>query len=150
MSNGLPTLREPRTVTGKRTMLYMALSLAFIAAECSSPICFAGVEPQTGRTLNAVLFDRLTFGWNVGGFHLGTPIVTVTLLTEGGLLLVAAQTGFVGGPQVLATICDRPLGPAPLFQPERAPMVTQDNGVLAMGLAVVLVRSGLTRVSDSS
>src|ERR1700747_2021099 len=31
VSNGLPILREPRTTTGKRTMLYMALSLAFIA-----------------------------------------------------------------------------------------------------------------------
>src|SRR5438128_3789652 len=31
VSNGLPILREPRNVTGKRTMLYMALSLAFIA-----------------------------------------------------------------------------------------------------------------------
>src|SRR5712692_8160813 len=31
VSNGLPILREPRAETGKRTMLYMALSLAFIA-----------------------------------------------------------------------------------------------------------------------
>src|SRR5712671_2017883 len=31
VSNGLPILREPRTTTGKRTMLYMALSLALIA-----------------------------------------------------------------------------------------------------------------------
>src|SRR6202048_250512 len=28
VSNGLPILREPRTVTGKRTMLYMAISMA--------------------------------------------------------------------------------------------------------------------------
>ena len=31
VSNGLPISREPRTTTGKRTMLYMAWSLAFIA-----------------------------------------------------------------------------------------------------------------------
>ena len=29
VSNGLPILREPRVQTGKRTMLYMAVSLAF-------------------------------------------------------------------------------------------------------------------------
>ena len=31
VSNALPILREPRTVTGKRTMLYMAVSLAALA-----------------------------------------------------------------------------------------------------------------------
>ena len=30
--------------------------------------------------------------------------MTITLITEGALLFVAAQTGFVGGPQVLATM----------------------------------------------
>src|SRR5882724_3135320 len=31
VSNGLPILREPRAETGKRTMIYMAISLAFVA-----------------------------------------------------------------------------------------------------------------------
>ncbi len=31
VSNGLPILREPRTVTGKHTMIYMSISLAFVA-----------------------------------------------------------------------------------------------------------------------
>jgi len=31
VSNGLPILREPRAETGKRTMMYMAISLAFLA-----------------------------------------------------------------------------------------------------------------------
>ncbi len=31
VSNGLPILREPKPVTGKRTMIYIAVSLAFIA-----------------------------------------------------------------------------------------------------------------------
>ena len=31
VSNGLPIMREPRVQTGKRTMVYMATSLAFTA-----------------------------------------------------------------------------------------------------------------------
>src|SRR5689334_2758922 len=100
VSNGLPLLREPRNVTGKHTMLYMALSLAFIAGGILVGYLLVGVEPQPGQTLNAVLFERLTANWNIAGLPLGRQIVTLTLLTEGALLFVAAQTGFVGGPQV--------------------------------------------------
>src|SRR3984893_5368035 len=82
VSNGLPILREPRTVTGKRTMLYMALSLAFIAGGILIAYLLADVKPQTGKTLNAVLFDRLTTNWSIAGIHVGTSIVTFTLLTE--------------------------------------------------------------------
>jgi amino acid transporter len=34
VSNGLPSLREPRVATGKRTMLYMGVSLAFMVGDC--------------------------------------------------------------------------------------------------------------------
>src|ERR1700720_3366317 len=75
VSNGLPILREPRTVTGKRTMLYMALSLAFIAGGILIAYLLADVAPIKGRTLNAVLFDKLTRGWKIGGISIGMPIV---------------------------------------------------------------------------
>src|SRR5216684_805389 len=140
VSNGLPILREPRTVTGKRTMLYMALSLAFIAGGILVAYLLAGVEPQAGKTLNAVLFDRLTDGWRIGGIPLGTPIVTITLLTEGALLFVAAQTGFVGGPQVLATMAIDRWVPR-RFSNLSERLVTQD-GVLAMGMAALLILVG--------
>src|ERR1700719_2942339 len=140
VSNGLPILREPRTVTGKRTMLYMALSLALIAGGILVAYLLAGVEPQAGKTLNAVLFERLTDGWNIGGFHLGTPIVTVTLLTEGALLFVATQTGFVGGPQVLATMAIDRWVPR-RFSNLSQRLVTQD-GVLAMGIAALMILVG--------
>jgi len=94
VSNGLPILREPRNVSGKHTMLYMALSLAFIAGGILVGYLLVGVEPQEGQTLNAVLFERLTANWNLAGFPLGRQVVTVTLVTEGALLFVAAQTGF--------------------------------------------------------
>src|SRR5216683_253923 len=140
VSNGLPILREPRTTTGKRTMLYMALSLAFIAGGILIAYLLAGVEPKVGKTLNAVLFENLTANWRIAGLSIGMPIVTLTLLTEGALLFVAAQTGFVGGPQVLATMAlDRWVPRRFSNLSER--LVTQD-GVVAMGLAALLILIG--------
>ena len=52
LMRGLPILREPRTVTGKRTMLYMAASLAFIAGGYPGRYLLTGVEPQPGKTLS--------------------------------------------------------------------------------------------------
>lgn len=142
VSNGLPILREPRTATGKRTMIYMAVSLAFVAGGILFGYMLYDVGPVTGKTLNAVLFESMAGHWRLGGFNVGVPIVTFTLITEGALLFVAAQTGFVDGPRVLATMAaDRWLPRR--FSNLSARLVTQD-GVLAMGLAagVILVGSG--------
>ena len=140
VSNGLPSLREPRTVTGKRTMLYMAVSLAFIAGGILVGYLLVGVQAQKGQTLNAVLFERLTMNWNIAGFPLGRQVVTLTLLTEGALLFVAAQTGFVGGPQVLATMAmDRWVPRRFSYLSQR--LVTED-GVIAMGVAAILILIG--------
>ena len=87
VSNGLPILREPKTVTGKRTMLYMAFSLAFIAGGILICYLIENVQMVRGQTLNAVLFERIASKW-----PLGRGIITFTLLTEGALLFVAAQT----------------------------------------------------------
>src|SRR6266849_103226 len=133
VSNGLPILREPRTVTGKRTMLYMAVSLAFIAGGILVGYLLTGVEPQPGKTLNAVLFERLTANWNPAGFPLGAEVVALTLITEGALLFVAAQ-------QVLATMAmDRWVPRRFSYLSER--LVTED-GVLTMGLAAILILIG--------
>jgi amino acid transporter len=141
VSNGLPILREPRTVTGKRTMIYMATSLAFVAGGILFSYMLFNVEPSAGKTLNAVLFDKMARNWSLFGLKIGTPLVTITLITEGALLFVAAQTGFVDGPRVLATMAtDRWLPRR--FANLSARLVTQD-GLLAMGLAagVILVGS---------
>jgi hypothetical protein len=137
VSNGLPILREPRTVTGKRTMMYMAVSLAFIAGGILVVYVLAGVEPIQGKTLNAVLFTSQTQHWQLRDWDFGVPVVTFTWITEGALLFVAAQTGFVGGPQVLATIAVDRCVPR-RFGNLSERLVTQD-GVLAMGLAALLV-----------
>jgi hypothetical protein len=97
-------------------------------------------ELKPGKTLNAVLFENLTATWRIAGVSISMPIVTITLLTEGALLFVAAQTGFVGGPQVLATMAlDRWVPRRFSNLSER--LVTQD-GVLAMGMAALLVLLG--------
>ena len=137
VSNGLPILREPRTVTGKRTMLYMALSLAFIAGGILIAYTLLDVSAQHGKTLNAVLFYKLVGSWNLGGLPVGGVFITFALLTEGALLFVAAQTGFIDGPRVLATMAhDRWLPRRFSYLSTR--LVTQD-GVLAMGLSALVI-----------
>jgi amino acid transporter len=144
ISNGLPILREPRAATGKRTMVYMAVSLAFVAAGILFGYLVFDVGPQAGKTLNAVLFGKMSAGWEVFGLNLGTPVVTFTLITEGALLFVAAQTGFVDGPRVLASMAhDRWLPRR--FSNLSGRLVTQD-GVLAIGLAAAAILAG-TRAS---
>lgn len=137
VSNGLPILREPRTTTGKRTMLYMAVSLAFLAGGILLGYLLFNVAPVAGQTLNAVLFQRVAGDWRLFGLPIGIPIITFTLITEGALLFVAAQTGFIDGPRVLATMAvDRWLPRR--FSQLSSRLVTQD-GVFAMGLAAIAI-----------
>ena len=56
VSNGLQILREPRVVTGKKTMLYMATSLAFTASGILLCYLLNRVKHEPGKTLNASLF----------------------------------------------------------------------------------------------
>ena len=79
VSNGLPILREPRTATGKRTMLYMAVSLAGLAGGILVCYLLFNVAPVHGQTLNAVLFERVANNWKLLGLPVGVPIVTFTL-----------------------------------------------------------------------
>ena len=94
VSNGMPILREPRVETAKKTMRYMAASLAFMAAGLMIGYLLFGVTKVPGKTLNAVLMQRVAAGW---GFA-GEVFVLVTLVSEAILLFVAAQAGFLGGP----------------------------------------------------
>ncbi len=65
--NSMNILHEPRVATGKRTMAYMAFSLAFIAGGLILAYLFFHVRPEQDRTLNAVLFDQLTQRWGAAG-----------------------------------------------------------------------------------
>jgi len=102
VSNSMQTLREPRVFTGKKAMLYMAVSLSFIAGGIILGYVLNGIRPVEGKTLNAVLIEALV--GNLGGAKIGGIIVGFVMATEAVLLFVAAQTGFLGGPQVLASM----------------------------------------------
>jgi hypothetical protein len=121
-------------------MIYMAISLAFVAGGILLGYLLLNVEAEPGKTLNAVMFERLATNWRFLGLRVGLPIITFTLLTEGALLFVAAQTGFVDGPRVLATMAtDRWLPRR--FSNLSARLVTQD-GVVTIGLAAILLLIG--------
>lgn len=135
VSNSTNILREPKVETGRRTMLYMAVSLAFTAGGILLCYLLWNVQHETGRTLNASLFTLLTQGWQVFGVDIGPGVVWFTLLSEGALLFVAAQTGFVAGPSTLAAMALDGWVPK-RFAHLSERLVTQ-NGVITMGLAAV-------------
>jgi len=128
VSNGLPIMREPKVQTGKRTMVYMAASLAFTAAGLLLCYLLWHVQLEPGRTANASLLERMT-----AGLPGGAVFLVVTLLSEGALLAVAAQTGFLGGPRVLSYMA------VDSWVPHRfgalSERLTTQNGILLMGAA---------------
>ncbi len=140
VSNGLPILREPRVETGKRTMIYMATSLAFTASGLLLTYLLARVEEQAGKTLNASLVASLVQSWNLGGVPLGTTFFLVTMMSEGAILFVAAQTGFLDGPRVLANMALDSWVPRRFYQLSER-LVTQDGVMLMGGAALALLFS---------
>ena len=134
VSNSMPLMREPRVETGKRTMRYMAASLAITVAGLLVAYLLWQVKPVGGKTLNAVLFENMTVDWPQQSAMI---FVMVTLISEAGLLVIAAQAGFVGGPQVLANMALDRWFPT-RFATLSDRFVTQ-NGVLLMGIAAVAV-----------
>jgi amino acid transporter len=130
VSNGLPIMREPRVHTGKRTMLYMAVSLACTAAGLIVCYLLWQVRPVEGKTLNAVLTERLSHDLGLGGIF-----VILTLVSEGALLVVAAQAGFIDGPRVLANMA------LDWWVPRRfaslSERLTTRNGIVLMGTAAL-------------
>ncbi|MBI3078235.1 MAG: APC family permease [Deltaproteobacteria bacterium] len=136
VSNGLPILREPRVETGKRTMRLMALSLAFVAGGILVNYLINDVRPRPGMTLNAVLVEGLVQGWG----SLGPLVFLLTLLSEAALLFVAAQTGFLGGPRVLASMAVDSWMPHQFAQ--LSDRLVTKNGVLLMGVAAFVTILG--------
>jgi amino acid transporter len=137
VSNGIGILREPRVHNGKRTMLYMATSLAFTAGGILLCYLLNETRFEPGRTLNASLWNQLAGSWHLGTLDIGPVIIAITLISEGALLFVAAQTGFVDGPRTLAAMAVDNWVPR-RFKNLSDRLVTQ-NGVLSMGIAAGIV-----------
>jgi amino acid transporter len=141
VSNGLPIMREPRVQTARRTMLYMSVSLAFTATGLLLCYLLWQLAPVEGKTMNAVLAERVAAGKPLGG-----TFVLATLISEGALLVVAAQAGFIDGPRVLANMA------VDSWLPRRfsalSDRLTTQNGILLMGgaaLAALLYTRGDVR-----
>ena len=137
VSNGLQIMREPRVQTGKRTMTYMALSLAFTATGILLCYLLFAVQPVEGKTLNTVLADAFAGKWSIGGLPVGRWFVWATLMSEGALLFVAAQTGFIDGPRVMANMA------VDSWLPHRfaslSDRLTTKDGVLVLGVSAIIV-----------
>ncbi len=136
VSNNVQTLREPRVRTGKLTMFYMAASLAFTAGGIILLYLLWRAQPVEGQTLNAVVFGKIieSFGMTDGLSHTALLLV---LVFEAGLLFVAANTGFLGGPQVLSNMAADSWLPHQ-FRHLSTRLVTQ-NGIVIMGLAALVI-----------
>jgi hypothetical protein len=133
VSNGLQALREPRVETGKKTMVYMAASLAFTASGLLLCYLLNQVSHEPGKTLNASLFAKI-----YGGFfspESAYVLVIITLITEAAILLVAAQAGYIDGPRVLSNMALDSWAPH-RFSHLSDKLVTQ-HGVWFMGLAAL-------------
>lgn len=101
VSNGMNIFRPPRTLNAKITMLYMAVALAMTVSGLVLAYLLYDVQHQPGSTLNGVLMQEI--GAEMGPV-LGTIFAGLTMFSASALLLVAAQTGFLSGPRVLANM----------------------------------------------
>jgi hypothetical protein len=132
VSNNVNQLAEPRAKTGKWTMLYMALSLSLTAGGIILLYLLWNVTPTPGQTLNASVFRQI-----IGEWQFSQPVLLVVLALEAGLLFVGANTGFLGGPSVLANMAlDQWIPNRFLHLSSR--LVTQ-NGVILFGLASLAI-----------
>src|SRR5216683_1549378 len=104
VSNGLQIMREPKVETAKRTMIYMAVSLSLTAGGITLGYLLVHANPVPGQTMNAVLVDRFADNFSMLGLPLGRWFIVLTLAAETALLFVAAQTGFIDGPRVMANM----------------------------------------------
>jgi amino acid transporter len=137
VSNNVNTLAEPRVPHGKRTMWYLAFSLAVTAGGIILLYMLWGAEKVDGQTLNATAFGMIIEHLNPNGGSINAISLAVVLLLEAGLLFVAAQTGFLDGPTVLSNMAADYWVPRQFR--ELSSRLVRQNGILVMGVAAFLI-----------
>jgi amino acid transporter len=137
VSNNVNLLAEPRVRTGTMTMLYMALSLALTASGIILLYLLWDAQPVHGETLNASTFRVIIASMGLGGPVVNQVLLAVVLAFEAGLLFVAANTGFLGGPSVLSNMASDSWVPHQ-FRYLSTRLVKQ-NGILVMGIAALAI-----------
>lgn len=128
ISNGVPILREPKVRSARRTMILLAGVPALIITVILAGYLLYDVRPAGETPMNALLFQRVAAPLGPG--LLGRLAVTVPLLAEAALLVMAAQTGFVDGPRILGALATDRYLPARL---------SRLNGRLAPGPGILVV-----------
>src|SRR5581483_4690531 len=114
----------------------MATSLAIAAGGLFLGYLIVGVHPAEGKTLNWVLADQVFSHPFFGPDFVKSGLVWLTLLSAAGLLFIAAQTGFIDGPRVMANMAlDHWLPKRFSALSER---LTMQNGVLLFGIGSIL------------
>lgn len=136
ISNNINIINEPRVKIGKRTMLYMAASLSLIAGGIIIIYLLWQAKPIKYKTLNAVIFTNIINELSLEPI-ISEIIIILLLILESGLLILAANTGFLGGPTVLANMAVDSWVPRQ-FRNLSGRLVTQ-NGVLIMGLGALCI-----------
>jgi len=141
VSNGLPILREPKVQTARKTMTLMAISLSVMVLGLMIAYSLYNVKINPNKTLNAVLLESITAGWGHGW---GYGFVLITLVSEATILFVAAQTGFIDGPRIMANMA------VDLWFPKKFAALSDRlvtmNGVLLMGISAIVLMA-ITRGS---
>jgi len=135
VSNNVNVLAEPRVRTGKVTMVYMAISLAFTAGGIIVLYLLWNAVPVEGQTLNAVVFGSIIRDFHWQSAWATDAAIFVVLALEAGLLFVAANTGFLGGPAVLSNMAADSWLPHQ-FRYLSSRLVTE-NGIVLMGAAAL-------------
>ena len=147
VSNSMAVMREPRIATAKRTMLYMAISLAITAGglmmafllyelelkKLREPTSLLALHEKTGMTLNDLVVNWFATSALPPGLSQGFRWITV--LSEAALLLVAAQAGFIGGPKCLATMAHDSW--VPHWFGSLSERLASHNGILLIGFSAL-------------
>lgn len=132
VSNNVNILAEPRVRTGKWTMFYMALSLSITAGGITFLYMLWQVKGIPGQTYNAILFGKM-----LGESTFAHIMLTFVLATEAGILILGANTGFLGGPAVLSNMSlDRWV---PFQFSNLSSRMVRQNGILFFGLGAILI-----------
>ena len=137
VSNGLNSLREPKVRTGRHTMYYMATSLALTAGGILWLYMLWDVQAVPDKTMNESLCEVIYANWHLLGIPIDQAMITITILSEGLLLFIAAQTGFIDGPNVLANMA------VDSWLPHRfanlSHRLVRMNGILVMGVLSIII-----------
>ncbi len=136
VSNNVNTLSKPRVRTAKITMFLVAISLAFMAAGIILVYLLWDIQKVDGQTLNATAFYTITQDWNLFGYQINQYFVPIVLIFSTGLLFVAANAGFLAGPNVIANMAHDQWLPRS-FTSLSSRLVVK-NGILFMAIAAII------------